>query len=116
MTNFFSRIAIGGVLAAGAMFAAQMNNLTVTLPHAVTVGSTTLPGGTYTITPMETSAGNEYFVVRGDKGAPVVLNAQKLQRDAAPKTQVTFSEDGDTWHFENLSIQGETTAYEFTGK
>jgi len=113
MNNFFARFAMGGILAAGAMFAAQINDLTVTLPHAVTVGSTTLPGGTYTITPMQTSAGNEFFVVRGEKGAPVVLNAQKLDGAAASKTELTFSEDGDTWHFEKLSIEGETTAYEF---
>jgi hypothetical protein len=116
MNNFFSRIAIGGILAAGAMFAAQINTLTVTLPHAVTVGSATLPEGTYTITPMETSAGGEFFVVRGEKMSPVVLNAQKLDSSASTKTQVTFSEDGDTWRFDKLSIQGETTAYAFSGK
>jgi hypothetical protein len=116
MNSLFSRIAISGILAAGAMFAANLNDLTVTLPHAVTVGSTTLPSGSYTISPMEAADGAEYFVVRGNNMSPIVLPTQKIEGDAAAKTQVTFSESGDTWRFGKLSIEGETTAYEFIGK
>jgi hypothetical protein len=115
MTNFFSRIAISGILAAGALFAAQINDLKVTLPHAVTVGSTTLPSGAYTISPMEMSDGSEYFVVRGDKTGPVVLQAQRIEGATATKTQVTISESGDTWRFDKLLIEGESTGYEFVG-
>jgi len=114
MNSLFSRIAISGILAAGAMFAASMNDLTVTLPHAVSVGSTTLPGGTYTISPMETRDGAEYFVVRGRGTAPVILTAQKTDSAVeAPKTEITLSETGDTWKLDKLVIQGETTGYEF---
>src|SRR5258708_33741958 len=113
MNSFFSRIAISGILAAGAMFGASLNELKVTLPHGVTGGPTTLPSGTYTISPLETGDGTEYFVVRGSGISPVVLPAQKTEGEAASKTAVTFSESGDTWHFEKLSIEGEKTAYEF---
>lgn len=114
MNSLFSRMAIGGILAAGAMFAASMNDLTITLPHAVSVGATTLPSGTYTISPMETSDGTEYFVMRGNKMSPVVLPAQKTDSPvAASKTEVTLTETGDTWKLDKLSIQGETTGFEF---
>jgi hypothetical protein len=116
MNSLFSRIAISGIIAASAMFAANINDLKVTLPHAVTVGSTTLPSGSYTISPMEMADGAEYFVVRGNNMAPVVLATQKVEGEAAAKTQVTFAESGDTWRFSTLSIEGENTAYEFTGK
>jgi hypothetical protein len=77
MKNFISRIALCGTLAAGAIFAGQINEVKVTLPHSVTVGSTTLPSGSYTISAIEMAAGDEYFVVRGEKMAPVVLSAMK---------------------------------------
>jgi hypothetical protein len=113
MNKFFSRIMMTGIVAAGAMFAAPINEITVTLPHAVTVGSTTLPGGTYTMSPMEMSDGAEYFVVRGAKTEPLILSAQKSEDEAAAKkTEVSFSEAGGTWHFGKLSIEGEKTSYE----
>ncbi len=101
------------MLAAGAIFAAQTNDLTITLPHAVTVGSTTLPQGTYTISPMQMSNGNEYFVVRGEKMSPVVLPAMKEDGATADKTAITLSHEGDTWRFGSLSIAGESVVYEF---
>jgi hypothetical protein len=116
MTNFLSRIAIGGLLAAGSIFAAQINDLKVTLPHDVTVGSVTLPSGTYTISPMEVGDGTEYFVVRGSKTGPVVLPVQRTEGDVAAKTAVTLTENGSQWHFDKLSIQGESSGYEFVAQ
>jgi hypothetical protein len=114
MKNLISRIAFGGILAAASMFAAQIGDLKVTLPHSVTVGSTTLPSGTYTISAVEMAAGDEYFVVRGEKTTPVVLPAMKAENDTtAEKTAITFAHDGDTWRFEKISIAGESTSYEF---
>jgi len=100
----------GGALLAGSLFAGQTVN--VTLPHAVTVGSTTLPSGQYSLTTMEMSDGNEYFVVRG-QNASVTIQAQKIDSNQADKTHVVFSKDGDTWHFDRLYIEGDLTAYEF---
>jgi hypothetical protein len=96
-----------------ALFAAAPNTVTVTLPHAVTVGSATLPSGQYTISGMEMSDGKEYFVVRGAKTAPVTLKAQKIDAADGSKTQVIFSRDGEAWHFEKLFLEGDGTAYEF---
>ena len=96
-----------------ALFAASPNTVTVTLPHAVTVGSTTLPGGQYTISGMEMSDGNEYFIVRGANTAAVTMQAQRIGATDGSKTQVVFSKDGDSWHFEKLVLEGDGTAYEF---
>ncbi len=93
MNKLFSRIMTTGIVAAGAIFAAPFNEITVTLPQVVTVGSTTLPIGTYTMTPMETSDGGEFFIIRGEKSAPMVISAQKSEELApAKKTTVTLSE------------------------
>ena len=113
MKNTFALLFAGAVLAAGTLFAAPINDLTVTLPHVVTVGSTTLPAGTYTMTPMESSDGTGFFVVRGANVSPVVLPVQKVEGESAARTAVTLTESGDTWRMDKLSIQGETTAYEF---
>jgi hypothetical protein len=62
---------------------------------------------------METSDGIDYFVVRGVNTAPIVLPTQKVEGNTATKTAVSFSEQGDTWRFEKLSVEGENTSYEF---
>ena len=112
MKNAFSRIgrtcahlAVAGGLVAGAMFAGAVNEVSVTLPHAVTVGSTTLPSGQYTILSVDMSDGDEYFVVRSANG-PVVAGLQAQRTDPAGRsgTQVVLSKDGDTWHFDKMFV------------
>jgi hypothetical protein len=100
---------------ASAMFAASANPVTVNLPHAVTVGATTLPSGEYTITNVDMSDGNAYFVVRSDRGSVVTLPAQKIDSPAVTsETAVTLQKDGNSWRFDTLSIRGENTSYQFT--
>jgi hypothetical protein len=106
----------GGILAVGSLFAASVSDVKVTLTHPATVGSTLLPTGTYTLSPMETSDGTGFFVVRGEKMAPVVLSVQKVVGGAAAKTELTVTETGDAWRIEKLSIEGDNTAYEFAAK
>ncbi len=77
------------------------------------MGSATLPVGQYTISGMEMSDGNEYFVVRGAQTAPVTLQARRIDATDGGKTQVIFSREGESWHFENLFLDGNGTAYEF---
>jgi hypothetical protein len=96
-----------------ALFAAAPNTVTLTLPHSVTVGSTTLPSGQYTISGVEMSDGNEYFVVRSAKTAPVTLSAQRIDASDSSKTHVVLSRDGEAWHFEKLFLEGDGTGYEF---
>jgi hypothetical protein len=116
MKNTFARILMGGVLAAGAMFAGTVTDVKVTLPHAVTVGSTTLPSGDYTISTMEMPAGAEYFVVRGAGMNPVVVTAQRADAANPSKTELTMSETDGKWHLDRLQIEGEPFAFEFEGK
>jgi hypothetical protein len=118
MKNAFSRMSskcalmIGaGVLMAGGLFAGQINEITVTLPHAVSVGSTTLPAGQYVISSFE-MGGEEIFIVRGNHTPVVTLLSERTGGDAG-KTQVTLSKDGDQWHFDKLSVEGDNSTYQF---
>jgi len=111
MGRICASVVFGGALLAGSLFAGQTIN--VTLPHAVNVGSTTLPSGDYTLTTMEMSDGNEYFVVRGEKTAAVTIQAQKIDADDADRTRLVLTRDGDTWRLDRLYIEGNATAYEF---
>jgi membrane peptidoglycan carboxypeptidase len=113
LTNRVAQVVLGGILAAGAMFAAKLNDITVTLPHSVTVGSSTLPAGTYTMSPMEMSEGTEYFVIRGAKTNPVVISTVKVEGDVAARSQVQISESNGAWRLDKLSVEGDTTSYEF---
>ena len=119
MKNAFSRmgrtcasVVFGGVLMAGAMLAGNINLVSVTLPHAVEVGSTTLPSGHYTISKIE-MGGDEILVVRGDHGAVATLQAQQIQGTNATATHVSFSNDGDVWHFDKLELAGDGVSYQF---
>lgn len=102
-------------LMAGVLFAAPINEVKFSLPHAVSVGSTTLPVGAYTITSFEMGE-EEVFIVRGEHTPAVTLISERVDSGsdkAADKTHVTLSKDGDIWHFEKLTVEGEASAYQF---
>ena len=101
----------GAVLMAGAMFAGQINEVKVTLPHPVTVGTITLPVGQYTISNFE-MGGEEMFIVRGDHTPVVTLTSSRAEGDS-DKTELTLSKDGDQWHFDKLTVAGESQAFQF---
>ena len=121
MNNAFARIgrtcvsmALAGGLSALAMFGAAANSVTITLPHSVAVGSTTLPSGNYTITSMELAGGNQYFILRAENGAAAAtLQAQRVTGEVPDVTSVEFSTAGPNWQFRKLFIQGASTSYEF---
>jgi hypothetical protein len=120
MKNVFARIgrtcaqvAMAGGLMAGVMLAGEVNQVTVTLPHEVTVGATTLPSGQYTISTVDMAGGDELFVVRSAGGPTVSLLAEKIDAQDHDGSQVVFSKDGDSWHFDKLFIQGDDTGYQF---
>jgi hypothetical protein len=115
MKSAFKLILAGGILAASAMFAAPLNEVTVNVPHEVTVGSTVLPAGEYAMLPYESSNGAEFFIVRSNNTS-LVVPVQKVEGETATKTAVTFSENGGAWHLGHLSVEGETTSYDFSGK
>jgi|GEM_PF-3209742 len=127
MKNAFSRIgqtcvstltkgAIAGVLLAGGVFAASIHPVTVTLPHAVTVGATTLPSGEYTLSSVDMNDSSTFFVLRSVNGAAVTLQARKIDPPASDKTSVTFQKDGDAWHLGTLFIRGDASGYQFTDR
>ena len=55
---------IAGGLLGGALLANMDSQISVALPHTVTVGATTLPAGDYKLTSFA-MGGQEYFIVRG---------------------------------------------------
>jgi hypothetical protein len=120
MKNAFSRIGqtcVFGVLMAGAMLAASIGRVTVTLPQAVAVGSTTLPSGEYTLSPVDMSDDNEYFVIRSEHGPAISLTARKIDaQETGGKTEVTLQKEGDTWHLDKLFVLGSSVGYQFTGR
>ena len=60
--------------------------------------------------------GEEYFVVRTERGAGVAtLQAQQIEGDGA-KTQVVLSKNGDVWHFDKLELAGNNASYQFVTK
>ena len=104
---------IGGLMA-GALSARSGEIVTLNLPHAVTVGSITLPIGEYTISTLDMADGEPVFIVRCGKGQAVTLQAQRVESvTPAEKTEVLFSAEGNTWHFDKLLIGGESEGYEF---
>ena len=122
MKNAFSRMGrtcasfvIGGGLTAGGLLAGSVNEISVNLPHAVAVGSTTLQAGAYKIDEVE-MGGDQFFVVRSERGAAVAtLQAQQIvNENYSNKTQLVFSTDGDVWHFDKLEIAGDRNSYQFT--
>jgi hypothetical protein len=105
---------IAGGLIAGGLFAGEANLVTVTLPHAVTVGNTVLPIGQYTISSLDIASGESYFVVRSEHTAPITVQAQKVTTETGSQnTEVTFSRDGNAWHFDKMFILGEDAEYLF---
>jgi hypothetical protein len=124
MSNAFSRMGLkcarkfawagaAGVFLAGAMFAAPVNDVTVTLPYAVTVGSVTLPAGQYVMSSFE-MGGEDLFTIRGERTQPVTVRSQRVESDS-DKTQLTIAKDGDKWVLDKLTVAGEGTAFEFAG-
>lgn len=120
MKNAFSRIGqtcAFGVLVAGAMLAGSIDRVRITLPQAVTVGSTTLPSGDYTLSPVEMGDGNEYFVIRSEHGTAISLTAQKIDvEETGGKAQVTLQKEGDSWHLDKLFVPGSSVGYQFVDR
>ncbi len=126
MKNAFSRMgqtcastilkgAIAGVLATGALFAASISPVKVMLPEGVTVGSTALPSGEYTISSVDLNDGNSWFVVRSERGQAITMQARRINPTASgDKTQVTLEKKGTTLHFDKLFIRGDESGYQFT--
>jgi hypothetical protein len=102
-----SLLAAGGLMTASA----EMHDVvTVNLSQPVMVGSTTLPGGHYTII----DEGNNLFLLRSDNGDHALVFGRKVEESKeAPRTEVILKNDGEGLRLDQLFLEGETTGYEF---
>ena len=104
-------------LVAGAAFAASGDTITVNLPQAVTVGSTTLASGEYKISETSLNDGDSLFVFRSDKGETVTAVAMRSVSPAVDqKTEVVLANEGGSMHLDKLFVAGEAVGYQFAGK
>jgi hypothetical protein len=106
-----SLLVAGGFMIAVTPANAEMHDLAyVTLSQPVTVGTTTLPGGQYTIS----SEGDNVFLIHSDKGNNALIYGRPVDiNDAAKKTEVILKGDNEGMRLDQLRFQGESTAYEF---
>ena len=101
-------------LVAGAAFASAGSTVTVNLPEAVTVGSTSLASGQYTITEYSISSGRSLFVFRSDKGDTAsVVGSKTADASDDQKTSVVLSKEGGTLHVDKMFIAGDASGYQF---
>ena len=107
----FGRTCVSMVVGCGiltcAAFAASTSVVTVNLPHAVTVGSTTLPSGHYSISSVNMLSGEDVFVIRSVSGTAVTIHAQKIQsEDDGANNQLVLANDGGKWSIDKLVVNG----------
>jgi len=116
LKNIGSKLAAAVVatgLIAGSAFGAG-SVITVNLPDAVNVGSTTLASGQYTITEYSVASGRSLFVFRSDKGdTATVMGSRIADAPEAQKTAVVLSNEGGSLHLDKLFIEGDQTGIQF---
>lgn len=109
-------------LAASAAFAATGDTVNVTLPEAVTVGHTTLPGGTYQISEVPVGA-ESLFLFRDSHGntaavAEATRTASPTHADskgASQKTEIVLAPSkSGKMHIDEMFVEGDTAGYRFT--
>ena len=88
---------------------AASNSKTVTLPEAVTVGSTQLPAGDYKVTWTGTGSAVQVTLVQKDKysAKPVVVTAKAVDA-AESRTGFTVDRQGNVNSLQTLQV-GKTT-------
>ena len=112
-TKFAAAIIATG-LVAGAAFAGTGSTVTVTLPQAVTVGSSTLASGEYKVTEFTMADGGSIFVFRSEKGESTSAVAMKNADPVVDqKTEVVLSNATGTLHLDKLFIAGQSAGYQF---
>ena len=116
LKNIGSKLAAAVVatgLIAGTAFGAG-SVITVNLPDAVNVGSTTLASGQYTITEYSVSSGRSLFVFRSDKGdTATVMGSRTADAPEAQKTAIVLSNEGGSLHLDKLFVEGDQTGIQF---
>ncbi len=105
---------ITGTVLVQNMQAQPLNLISVTLPQDVTIGSSVLPAGNYTIQDIDPASGNHLFVFRGENKTVVVPGATVESLESA-KTAVVLTRTGSAARLDKLVIEGSSIGYDFAG-
>jgi hypothetical protein len=100
------------VLALGVCFcsllgvAAAQNLITVKLPNAAMVGSTTLPAGEYTVRELAGNGNGAVLQFTDGKGDLATVYAQEVVTDShtADKTEVVLKSDGERFQVDKIFL------------
>jgi hypothetical protein len=105
-------IAAGILLLAGVQNASAQieNGVDFTTPFSFTVGSTTVPAGSYVI---RSDDDNPDLLQLTGKGVAVFFETNRAQpRDMPSKTEVVFSHYGDAYVLKDIWVEGADTGFE----
>jgi hypothetical protein len=93
---------------------AQGRRLTVSVPHAFTVGTETLPAGEYTIRRAGTADPRVFAVHCAETGrTAVVIATPDRSAGTAGATVLTFARYGEEYFLTSVASAGERCAYRF---
>jgi len=104
-------ILVAGVLTMTAGKAEVRDLANVTFTQPVTVGTTTLPEGHYTIS----NVSDGVFLIHSDNGEHAIVLGRTIDASSeSPKTEVTLRNDGEGFRLDKLLFEGETSGIGFT--
>jgi hypothetical protein len=93
----------------GAANAQPRTSITLTLPHTVTAGTTTLPAGEFTLTPLEDNGRETLFLLQSGTRSGLFLQlarAVELDNPQSTPTEVVMRRVGDTFEIQSILISG----------
>jgi hypothetical protein len=117
MTSLVRRIAVfAGLAMLASISAAQAqipNPVGFTTTFPFTVGSTTMPAGSYTVTPSDDDS--LLFELTGaDRGTGVYFEVESASAPTGAKTGVSFERDGLAYVLKNVWVEGSAYGVEVT--
>lgn len=102
-------ILIAGVLTITAGKAEIRDLANVTFTQPVTVGTTTLPEGHYTISTVSEGV----FLIHSDSGDHAIVLGRPIDTAEPSKTEVTLKNDGEGFRLDKLLFEGQTSGVGF---
>lgn len=95
--------------------AQMMETVTVNLPFAANVGSTTLPAGQYTIRDLKDDGSSsilEFISLKGPSVSTLVNQVETPGDKPADRTEVIVRSDGEKKYIEKIFVQGHEYGFE----
>jgi hypothetical protein len=109
-------VCLASVLGIGSAFAQMTNIMKVTLPVAVTVGSTVLPAGDCTIQSLQADGAGSVLLLRASDGTSIEVLANRInEAQSATQTHVTLRSEGTAHQLDRVWLAGQHTGYELLG-